>query len=189
MSKKPLEYFLNLKYPMEIVEDEGAWTASVPDLPGCNSYGDTVTEAVENVQKTKELWIQGQYKLNADIPEPTDEQDFSGRFVLRIPKILHRSLTYEARKQGVSLNHYASFLLAQRQPLNAFQNLAQSIFNSCSDWKTPWFYGQHEHDKTFMVGRLSANTEFLMYMRKPPAQATFKTSIPASARKQYLLTK
>lgn len=188
--KKPLEHFLNLKYPMEVVEDDdGAWVASIPDLPGCNSFGDTVTEAVQNVQETKNLWITGQYKVNADIPEPTDEDAFSGRFVLRIPRVLHRSLAYEARKQGVSLNHYTSHLLSQRQPLNAFQNFAQSLLNLCPSWKTPWFYSHYEQGKTLMVGELSANTEFLMYMRKPPAQATFKTSIPASARKQYLLTK
>jgi antitoxin HicB len=184
--KKPLEHYLNLKYPMEIVEDDGTWVASVPDLPGCASFGDTITEAVDNVQKTKNLWIEGQYRVNADIPEPADE-DYSGKFVLRIPRVLHRTLAYEARKQGVSLNHYASHLLSQRQPLEAFEHFAQSLFDSCSMWRTPWFFGQHWHDKTLMVGRLNANTDLLVFLRKPKAQGAFKTSVPASARKQYLL--
>jgi antitoxin HicB len=174
---------------MEVVEDDGVWVASIPDLPGCNSFGDTVTEAVENVQRTKDLWLEGQYKVSADIPEPTDEGDFSGKFVLRIPRVLHRSLAYEATKQGVSLNHYATYLLAQRQPLNALQNFAQSLFDTCPNWKTPWLYSQHEHGKTVMVGRLSADTDFLMVMRIPPAQGKYKTSIHDSARKQYCLTK
>lgn len=190
MPKPPLEHYLKLIYPMEIVEDDGAWVASVPDLPGCNSYGATVAEAVENVQKVKALWIESQYNSDGDIPEPIDEDEFSGRFVLRIPKVLHRTLAYEARKQGVSLNHYTSHLLSQRQPVNAFMSMAQSILDSCSgSWKAPWMLSHAEHDRSVMMGRLSANTEFLMYMRKPPASASYKTSIPASARKQYLLTK
>lgn len=174
---------------MEVVEeDDGAWVASIPDLPGCASFGDTVSQAVENVQKVKGLWIQGQYKTNADIPEPTNEDDFSGKFVLRIPKVLHRSLAHEAGKQGVSLNHYASYLLAQRQPLNAFQNFAQSLLDSwSSSWQDPWaVYGQHERAKAVLMGRLPGDTEFLMYMRKPPAQLKYKTTIPASVREQYL---
>jgi antitoxin HicB len=185
---KPLEYYLNLKYPIEIVEDEGAWVASIPDLPGCHSFGDTVTEAIDNVQKTKTLWIEGQYRANAAIPEPENEDDYSGRFVLRIPKVLHKSLAYEATKQGVSLNQYASFLLAQRQPLNAFQHFAQSLFDSCANWQTPWFFSQHWHEQSLMMGRLNANTDLLVFLRKPPAEGAFKTAVPAYARKKYLLS-
>lgn len=172
---------------MEIVEDDGAWTASVPDLPGCNSYGATINEAVENVQRTKDLWIQGQYEADADIPEPTDEEDYSGRFVLRIPKVLHRSLAHEARVQGVSLNHYASHLLSQRQPLNAFHNFARSILAAGSNaWRTPWMFCQNEPGSTVMMGKLPGNLEFLAYVSKPPAKATMKLSVPAGARRQYL---
>src|SRR5260370_40936009 len=91
-AKKNLEYYLTLKYPMEIVEDEGSWVASVPDLPGCNSFGTTVAEAVSNVQQAKELWLKSQFESGGEIPEPTNEEDFSGKFILRIPKLLHRSL-------------------------------------------------------------------------------------------------
>lgn len=171
---------------MEIVEDDGSWVASIPDLPGCNSFGSTITEAVENVQKTKNLWIEGQYEVDADIPEPTEEDDFSGKFVLRIPRILHRSLVYESKKQGVSLNHYASHLLSQRQPLAAFEHFATSLFNSCANWRSPWVFSRCERDKTVMMGKLPGDTEFVVYLRKPPAQCNYKTSIPAGARKQYL---
>lgn len=184
--RPPLEHYLNLKFPIEIVEDDGAWVASVPDLPGCNSFGNTITEAVENVQKAKALWIQSQYQLEANIPEPTDEEDFSGRFVLRIPKLLHRSLAYEARKQGVSLNHYASHLLSQRQPLEALERLSQSLFDICSAWKTPGFYGRHWQDKTLMIGK-STNAELLILLRRPPAHGAFKFPVPGDVRKQYAL--
>lgn len=37
----------------------------------------------------------------------------SGRFMLRVPKTLHRDLKLEAVKEGVSLNHLVASLLAE----------------------------------------------------------------------------
>jgi len=171
---------------MEIVEDDGAWVASIPDLPGCNSFGDTVPDAIEGLQKTKSLWLEGQYKAGADIPEPESEDDFSGKFVLRIPKTLHRSLAYQAKKQGVSLNHYASHLLSQRQPLATFEHAAKTLLDVCANSPAQWFYGRW-HDRAMVMGRLNANTDMLVVLRKPPARGAFKTSVSANLRKQYLL--
>lgn len=171
---------------MEIVEDDGAWVASIPDLPGCNSFGATITEAVENVQKTKELWIEGQYKADLEVPEPTDEDEFSGRFVLRIPKLLHRSLAHEARKQGVSLNHYASHLLSQGQPLNIIRSL---LSTRQSLWQNSWVrWQQTEHHKTVsMGGTLPGDIDFVVHMRKPASASKFRFKVPVQTKEQYLL--
>ena len=52
--------------------------------------------------------------LEADmvIPEPLRDEDFSGRFNLRIPKSLHKRLAMAAKEEGVSLNQLAMYLLA-----------------------------------------------------------------------------
>ena len=46
------------------------------------------------------------------IPEPQDENEYSGRFNLRIPKSLHRMLALTAKREGVSLNQMAMFAIA-----------------------------------------------------------------------------
>lgn len=38
-------------------EDEGGYTAIVPALPGCITYGETVDEAIEMVKEAVELYI------------------------------------------------------------------------------------------------------------------------------------
>ena len=111
---RDLAYYLNLKYPIEVVKDEDAYVASVPDLPGCVSYGDTLQEAADGVNEVKELWIKGRLEGGLPVPEPTDIEDFSGKFVLRIPKGLHKSLDREAKQQGVSLNQYVAHVLSER---------------------------------------------------------------------------
>lgn len=38
--------------------DEGGYTVYVPSLPGCISEGDTVEEALENIQEAIELYLE-----------------------------------------------------------------------------------------------------------------------------------
>jgi predicted HicB family RNase H-like nuclease len=48
-----------------------------------------------------------------DIPVPlNDDEKYSGKFVLRVPKTLHKILVENARKEGISLNQYALFKLS-----------------------------------------------------------------------------
>jgi len=39
-------------------EPEGGYTVTVPSLPGCVTYGDTVEEAVEMTREAIELYIE-----------------------------------------------------------------------------------------------------------------------------------
>jgi antitoxin HicB len=67
---------VTLKYPVLISplseEDGGGFLATVPDLPGCMSDGETPAEAIENVQDAIEEWLDLARKLDRDIPAPSD---------------------------------------------------------------------------------------------------------------------
>jgi antitoxin HicB len=129
---KDLEYYLALNYPMEIVEDDGRFVVSIPDLPGCVSFGDTPAEALANIKATKSLWLKGAVESGETIVEPTTVEDFSGKFVLRIPRSLHQALDREARKQGVSLNMYIAHLLSERHKLATLETLAEQLAAACA---------------------------------------------------------
>jgi predicted RNase H-like HicB family nuclease len=112
VSTEELEHYVAKDYPIELVRDEDAYVASHPDLPGCVSFGEDPTSAVENLEAMKRLWIEGQLASGRPIPEPSAEEKYSGKFVLRIPKGLHRLAEFRARQEGVSLNAYVSNVLA-----------------------------------------------------------------------------
>ena len=105
---KDVEYYENVQYAVQLTRhaDNGEeyWLAEILDLPGCMANGATPNEAMESVEEAKELWIAGHLEDGYEVPEPSDAREFSGKFVLRIPKSLHRSLALEARREGVSLN-------------------------------------------------------------------------------------
>ena len=50
MTKLSLENYLSLKYWVSIYpEQEGGYTALIPDLPGCMTQGETLEEVVFNI--------------------------------------------------------------------------------------------------------------------------------------------
>ncbi len=51
-------------------EDGGGFVATVPDLPGCISDGETQEEALLNVEKAKDEWLEEAKRLGRKIPEP-----------------------------------------------------------------------------------------------------------------------
>jgi predicted RNase H-like HicB family nuclease len=67
-----------MKYRIHIrplSEDEGGgYLATVPDLPGCQSDGETPEEAVVNVQDAIRCWIEASRKHGLPVPEPTPEK-------------------------------------------------------------------------------------------------------------------
>jgi predicted RNase H-like HicB family nuclease len=96
------------------MSDEGGdyYYASVSEFPGCMSRGETYEEAASNIREAMELWLEGKLEGGFPVPEPWQESDYSGRFVLRLPKSLHANLAAAAAREGVSLNQYALYRLA-----------------------------------------------------------------------------
>ena len=130
---KNLVYYQNLRYPIEILEDNDAYVASIPDLPGCVSYGETIPEAVESLREVKKLWLEGRLEAGLSIPEPSELDEYSGKFVLRITRALHKSLQRESQRQGVSLNQYIGQILAERHKLADLEHVVRDAVNTCLD--------------------------------------------------------
>ena len=116
-NKRDVKYYMGLAYNyiiQPILDESGSYFyARVLELDGCQSTGETFEEAYTNLREAMEGWLEAKLEGGYDIPIPKVENDFSGKFVVRIPKTLHYKLTIEAEKEGVSLNQYALYKLAQ----------------------------------------------------------------------------
>ncbi len=51
-------------------EEDQAFIAEVPELPGCAADGETYQEALQNVEVIMQEWIQTAKELGRPIPEP-----------------------------------------------------------------------------------------------------------------------
>lgn len=101
-------------YRLTVMEEEdGSWTIQAPDLPGMVAAGATLNEAARYLPDAIDSWIEGARSAGIPVPEPSrGEDEYSGRFVLRMAKSLHRRLAEAAHAEGVSLNSYCTTLLA-----------------------------------------------------------------------------
>jgi len=118
--KKDLNYYMSLKYPMEIIEDidEGGYCISFPDLPGCVTCVDSLEEIKQASEDAKREWLIASLEDGDIINEPRSLEDYSGQFKLRIPKTLHKSLVEASNKEGVSMNQYCMYLLSKGLGMN-----------------------------------------------------------------------
>lgn len=113
MIKKDLEYYLGLPYKIVLYPaEEGGYAIEIPELPGCVSQGLTLEEAYEMIQDAKKGWIDLALQNGETIPEPAKEE-YSGKFNIRMPKSLHRTLVSKAKEENVSLNQYINYQLAR----------------------------------------------------------------------------
>ena len=66
---------MSLDYAVRIeklsVDDGGGYLATVPDLPGCMSDGETPEEALHNIQDAITAWIEGAKAWEQAVPEPS----------------------------------------------------------------------------------------------------------------------
>lgn len=110
--KKNLKYYLNLDYTIRLKQNEdGSFFTEIEELSGCMSEGDTKAEALKMIEDAKKAWIEIALKRKINIPEP-QKDDFSGKLNVRMPKFLHRKLSYKAKQEGVSLNTLISTSLS-----------------------------------------------------------------------------
>lgn len=113
MSVKGLAYYMSLRYPIEITEDEeGGYFATHPALDGCMAEGATAGEAIANLADSREVWIGTRLDNGYPVPEPKTRRP-SGNISLRITPSLHARLARLADRDGVSLNFLITSILAR----------------------------------------------------------------------------
>lgn len=60
------DYHINISYS----EDDGCYVADIPDLKFCSAFGDTPEEALAEVMRAKEAWLESARLAGDEIPPP-----------------------------------------------------------------------------------------------------------------------
>ena len=87
-------------------EDDGGYSASVLELPGCFTSGDTAEETMELLDEAIEMWVAVEVEDGHDIPPPSRAVEYSGRLTLRLLPSIHERAALMAERERVSLNRY-----------------------------------------------------------------------------------
>jgi len=109
----PHSYTVTVK---RVVEDgERLFKATVKELPHLAEFGDSHEEVYERAIDAINALRNMAEEMGHKFPSPSiDDEIFSGRVTLRMPKSLHRSATNMADREGVSLNQFLVAAIAEK---------------------------------------------------------------------------
>jgi predicted RNase H-like HicB family nuclease len=98
---------------VEWSDEDRAFVARVPALPGCAAHGHTAEAAARGARRAAEAML-AVLREDNDPPPPEDATaDYSGQLRVRLPRSLHERLSRLATAEGVSLNQEMVMLLAE----------------------------------------------------------------------------
>lgn len=125
---RTLQDYLDMPYRLEIVPGSyGNFVVSYPDLPGCITQVKRLKDAAPAAQEILQGWLELALEDGQAIPLPRQPEEYSGKFVVRITKSLHRKLVEAAEEEGVSLNAYAAELLARGEAEQRAEGMLEVI--------------------------------------------------------------
>jgi len=55
-------------------EEDGAFVADVPELPGCMAHGGSYEEALANARQAMALWIESAVEDGQPVPQPRGQR-------------------------------------------------------------------------------------------------------------------
>ena len=128
---------IRIRYPFiveQVQEEDGSayWVAEVPDLPGCAAHGRTLEELAQALAGAIEDWIALAQERGVPIPEPSLEEHYSGKLMLRMPPSLHRRLALLAKRNNVSLNTQILNLLYHNYATTPVRSVSVFIYSNYS---------------------------------------------------------
>jgi predicted HicB family RNase H-like nuclease len=95
-------------------EDDGEFVGLCLEFPSLSWLAKTPEAALRGIRKIVEKAVQDMEGNGESPPPPISGRPFSGKFVVRIPPEVHRTLAIKAAEEGVSLNRLVSAKLAGR---------------------------------------------------------------------------
>ena len=106
MAKKDLNYYLNLPWTYRFVwsDEDNGYIASIVELKGCVSFGETLAEATYMITDALSSYIETSLKYKDDIPEPEKKTKYKGKIAYRTTAEKHYKLAQLAKSMGVSVN-------------------------------------------------------------------------------------
>ena len=99
---------------VEWSEEDGCYVGTCPGLMLGGVHGADEAKVYKELCQAVDEWIAIQEEDREPLPEPTAGREYSGRFVLRVGKELHKAMAVQALRKGRSLNSYCVDVLRRR---------------------------------------------------------------------------
>ncbi len=93
--------------------DDNEYVGLCAEFPSLSWLARTPEAALKGIRKVVADVVKDMKASEETIPAPIASRSYSGKFVVRVPPDIHRTLAVQAAEAGVSLNRIASSKLSQ----------------------------------------------------------------------------
>jgi predicted RNase H-like HicB family nuclease len=93
-------------YRVEWSEEDKLHIARCLEFPSLMAHGNTIEEALKQIEKVVEETIIWMEEEKEEIPQPFGLKKYKGNLTLRVPAEIHRKLAIKSAEEGVSINQY-----------------------------------------------------------------------------------
>lgn len=95
---------------VEWSKKDQCYVGSVPGFIGPCCHGQNEADVYKELCEILDEWILIHASENIPLPEATAGKEYSGKFILRISKDLHKMLSLKAMQANLSLNQFCEKL-------------------------------------------------------------------------------
>ena len=93
-------------------EEDNEYVGLCAEFPGLSWLSKTPEAALKGIRKVVAEVIKDMKEHGEKIPMPLANKNYSGKFMVRVPPEVHRSLAIQAAESGVSINRLVSSRLS-----------------------------------------------------------------------------
>jgi predicted HicB family RNase H-like nuclease len=108
---KPSDRYLKI---VEWSDEDQCYVGRCPGLMYGGVHGDNELRVYKELCQEVDEWIRIFQEHGDPLPEPTAGKNYSGKFVIRVGRELHKQLAVAALRAGQSLNSYCTHVLQGR---------------------------------------------------------------------------
>ncbi len=91
---------------VEWSEEDQCYVGTCPGLMRGGIHGDDEAKVYKELCQAVEEWIEIYQEDREPLPESTAGKEYSGKFLVRVGRDLHKALAIDALRHGESLNSY-----------------------------------------------------------------------------------
>ncbi len=93
-------------------EEDNEYVGLCAEFPSLSWLSKTPESALKGIRNTVAEIIKDMKENGEDIPLPIANKNYSGKFMIRLPPEVHRSLAIQAAESGISINRLVSSRLS-----------------------------------------------------------------------------
>ena len=92
--------------------DDEEYVGLCVEYPSLSWLANTPEDALKGIRVVVSDVVEDMHNNNEKVPEPIAVKNYSGKFMVRVPPEVHRTLAIKAAEAGLSLNRLASSKLS-----------------------------------------------------------------------------